>query len=154
MHRAFIAAAIAGLALSGCVTKPTVAPSDFAWSYSTNPGEGAKLAYGRPQSDDVLLMLVCAPGGAQVALSASGLNGADLMLASGEARTSLRGSVGQGFEGEDGLIEATLPARAPALAAFRQTGALNLTSGGRSVSLTAADADRPAVRKFFNDCAA
>ena len=154
MYRAFIAAAVAGLAMSGCAIKPVVAPADFAWSYSTNPGEGAKLAYGRPQSDDVLMMMVCAPGGAEVSLSASGLNGARMMLASGQARTSVRGSVSDGFEGEDGLIEASLPARAPALAGFAQSGDLNLTSGGRTISLAAVDADRPAVKRFFAACAA
>jgi hypothetical protein len=154
MYRAFIAAAVAGFALSGCVTKPVAAPAEFAWSYSVNPGEGAKLAYGRPQSDDVLVLMVCAPGGAEVSLSASGLSGARMMLASGQARTSVQGSVSQGFDGEDGLVEASLPARAPALAAFRQSGDLNMTSGGRTVSLSAVDADRSAVKRFFAACAA
>jgi len=154
MGRAVIAAAVAGLALSGCATtKPVEAPSNFAWTYSTNPGEGAKLAFGRPQSDEVVLMMVC-NGASQVMLSAAGMNGAKLMLASGDTRTSVDGVVGEGFAGAEGLIEASVSTRAPALDAFRRSGDLNLTSGGRTVSLAATDSDRPAVERFFNTCAA
>ena len=98
MCRAVIAAALAGFALSGCAsTKPVEAPSNFAWSYSVNPGEGAKLAFGRPQSDEVVLMMVCAEPGASVMLSAAGLNTAQLMLTSGQSSTSVKGEVGEGF---------------------------------------------------------
>lgn len=152
MYRAVIAAAVAGFALSGCATKPVEAPANFAWSYSANPGEGAKLAFGRPQSDDVVLMMVC--DGAHVRLSAAGLSSRDLMLTSNGTATSFNGSVSEGFAGSDGLIEASIPLRSPALQGFRQTGDLNMTSGGRVLKLSAIDADRPAVKRFFGECAA
>lgn len=150
MYRAVIAATFAGFVLSGCVSAPTAAPQDFAWSYAENPGEGAKLAYGRPQSDEVVLMMTCAPG-AQVTLSATALNGSRMMLASGDAKTSLEGVVTEGFDGQ-GFVEAVTSSRGPALAGFRRSGALTMTSGARTMQLAALDADRPAVRRFFNAC--
>lgn len=152
MYRAVIAAAIAGFTLSGCASSPAVAPADFAWSYADNPGEGAKLAYGRPQSDEVLVMMTCAPG-SQVLLSAAAMGGSRLMLTSGGARTSLDGAVTDGFDGQ-GYLEASAPAQGAALAAFRKSGDLTLTSGGRSIDVKAQDADRPAVRQFFKACEA
>ncbi len=150
MYRAVIAATLAGFVLSGCASAPINAPTDFAWSYADNPGEGAKLAYGRPQSDEVLLMMTCAPG-SQVMLSAAAIGGSKVMLASGDTKSSLNGEVTEGFDGQ-GFIEVTTSARTPALRDFRQSGDLTLTSGGKTFQMAAFDADRPAVRRFFNAC--
>ena len=150
MYRAIIAATLAGIALSGCASSPVSAPNDFAWSYADNPGEGAKLAYSRPQSDEVLLMMTCAPGNG-VVLSAAAMGGAKLMLASGEARTSLDGVVTDGFDGV-GFVEATTSSRAPALTEFRRSGDLTLTTGARRFQMAPLGGDKPAVRRFFNAC--
>jgi hypothetical protein len=152
MYRAVIAATLAGFILGGCVSAPIAPPADFAWSFADNPGEGAKLAYGRPQSDEVLVMMTCAPR-SQVLLSAVAVGGSRLMLTSGEAQTSLDGLVTDGFDGQ-GFLEATTSAKAPALTGFRSTGDLTMTSGGRTVQLAALDSDKPAVRRFFNACEA
>lgn len=152
MHRAVIVATIAGFVMSGCASAPAVAPGDFAWNYADSPGEGAKLAYGRPQSDEVLVMMTCAPG-SQVLLSAAAIGGSRLTLVSGGARTALDGAVAEGFDGQ-GYLEASTPARGAALAAFRKSGDLTLTSGGRSIDVKARDADHPAIRRFFQACEA
>lgn len=153
MYRAIIAAAVAAVAVTGCVTRTIDAPSSYAWSYSADPDEGAKLAFGRPQSDEVVLMMVCAPEDSLVTLSAVGLRNANMTLQSGDQRTLVNGVVGEGFAGAPGLIEASAPVRDPALAAFRQSGELKLTSGGQTINMTAGDADQPAVRRFFRACA-
>ena len=150
MYRAVIAATIAGFIMRGCASAPAVAPGDFAWNYAENPGEGAKLAYGRPQSDEVLLMMTCAPD-RQVLLSAAAVGGSRLTLASGDAKTAIDAAVTDGFDGQ-GYLEATTSARGAALAAFRRSGDLTLTSSGRSFDLTAMDTDRGAVRRFFEAC--
>ncbi len=152
MYRAVIAATLAGFALSGCANTPVSAPNGFGWSFAENPSEGAKLAYGRPQSDEVLLMMTCAPG-AQVLLSAAALNGSRVMLASGDAKTSLDGEIVESFDGQ-GYIEAATSSRGPALREFRRSGDLILTSGARSFQMAALDSDKPAVRRFFNACEA
>jgi hypothetical protein len=152
MSRAIIIAAIAGLALSGCVTRTMDAPASYSWTYSANPDEGAKLAFGRPQSDEVVLMMVC--DDSRIMLSAAGLNSPRLILDSGETRTSIDGVIGEGFAGAPGLIEASASMRTPALEAFSQSGDLDLTSGGRTIRMTASDADRPAVKRFFRACQA
>jgi hypothetical protein len=150
MYRAVIAATLAGFALSGCAATPAAAPQDFAWSYADNPGEGAKLAYGRPQSDEVLLMMTCAPG-AQVLLSAAALNSSRMMLSSGQAKTSLEGAVTESFDGQ-GYLEVATSSRGPALKEFRRSGALTMSSGARRFQMAALDSDKPAVRRFFNAC--
>jgi hypothetical protein len=152
MYRALIAATLAGFALSGCASTPVSNSNGFGWSFAENPGEGAKLAYGRPQSDEVLLMMTCGPG-AQVVLSAAAGSNARLMLASGEAKTSLDGEVTESFDGQ-GYIEVATSSRGPALRQFRQSGDLTMTSGARSFRMAALDSDRPAVRRFFNACEA
>jgi hypothetical protein len=152
MYRAVIAATLAGFALSGCASAPAPAPSGFGWSFAENPGEGAKLAYGRPQSDEVLIMMTCAPG-AQVMLSAAAVNNSRIMLTSGQAKTSLDGEVAESFDGQ-GYIEAATSSRGPALREFRRSGDLTLTSGARSFQIAALDSDKPAVRRFFNACEA
>lgn len=153
MYRAVIAAIAAGLVLGGCANTPISAPSDYAWSFSDEPGDGAKLAFGKPQSDEVVLMMVCG-GHQQVDLSAAGLASDRLTLTSGAASTALRGAVDQGLDGEGGLVETSLPSRDAALRGFQQSGALQLTSGGRVLDLAADDAGRPAVRAFFTACQA
>ena len=60
-------------ALTGCATdhKP-VAGQDagddaaFGLAFNENPDEGAKLTFGRPDSDDLKLMLECKPGSGRV----------------------------------------------------------------------------------------
>jgi hypothetical protein len=50
-------------------------------------GEAPRLAYGRPNSDDVVLMISCRPGQDQVDVSAVGLSGGEIVLASGRTES-------------------------------------------------------------------
>ncbi len=151
MYRAVIAAAIAGFVLSGCASAPIQTSSEFVWSYGDAEGEGPKLAYGRPQSDEVLLMMTCSSA-SQVNLSAAAMNSPNLTLTSGETATTLHGQVAEGFEGDAALIEVATTAKAPALKAFRQSGALRMSGAGRNFDLTAGVADQAAIKRFFTAC--
>jgi hypothetical protein len=147
-----IALTAAGLALGGCAHEAS-APG-YAWSYQQSEGEGVKLAYGAPASDDILLMMTCAPHSGRVRLSAvteAAQN--DIVLASGKGRERF---VGAAMPSELGgaLVEAEAQAASPALARFAQTGDLAMMAGAQRVSLNAAGTERADVRQFFQSCQA
>jgi len=67
MRRRAVLSLIAVLSLGACAHQP--APSalpGMSWSLMNVEGEGAKLAFGAPNSDNVALMLVCEPGSGRV----------------------------------------------------------------------------------------
>lgn len=143
------AIAVAGAALCGCASTPA-APT-YAWSHQQVEGEGEKLAYGAPNSDDVLLMMVCAPGSGRVLLSALGET-SDIVLASGKGRERF---AGHAFPDDLGgsVVEAEVPARAQVLSRFAETGELALVDQGQEYSLSAGVNDREGVQRFFQTCA-
>lgn len=55
-----------------------------------NEGEGSRLAYGRPHSDDVVMVMACAPRTSAVTLTATGVSGDEIALASGRTVTRLK----------------------------------------------------------------
>lgn len=140
-------------ALAGCVHEK-VAVSGYQWAYLPDDAAAPRLAYGRPNSDDVVLMISCRPGEDQVDLSAVGLSGGQLVLASGrtESRFTAAG-VKDAMTGGD-LLEARGKASAPALEGFRKSGDLALLTKGERHNLAAGDADRGHVRAFFKACGA
>jgi hypothetical protein len=148
-----------GLAIGLCACasqSPLFAPANMAWAFQQDPDEGAKLAYGAPSSDNVVLMMTCRPGSARVTLSALTTEKAPngVTLTSGDAKGLFRGAPASGFEGEVSLVEAMAPASAPALRGFHKTGDLALIDGRRKVKIAAGDKDKPAVDRFFRTCMA
>lgn len=150
MVRSIFIAACA-LAVAGCSAQ---AAPDYGWSFQQNEQEGAKLAYGAPSSDDVVLMMTCAPGSGHVLLSAVTERTREaLVLASDGARDRFSGEV---LPSELGglLLEAKAQARAESLAAFARTGKLSMAANGETVSLPARGGEREGVRRFFDTCQA
>jgi len=152
MRRAVAAFAALGFAtvLAGCAHEK-VATSSYRWAYLQDDNEGPRLAYGRPASDDVVLMISCRPGQDQVALSAVGLPGGELVLASGRAESRFAGAQVDDALSQD-LLEARGKASAPALDGFRRSGELALLTQGERHSLSAEPADRGHVKAFFKAC--
>jgi hypothetical protein len=144
--------ALSGLALGGCAHDPSSAPG-YAWSYMNNPDEGPKLAYGRPDSDDVVMMLACAPGASAVTLTATGLSGDEIALASGRMVTRLKARPAAS-DMSDGVLQARTTVDASALRAFRRTGDLDLLVADERHSLDAVPADRRQMKAFFKACSA
>ena len=146
-----IVVAGACLSLGGCAHEQ--APAGFAWSFQENPGEGVKLAYGQPRSDNVLLMMTCEPGSARVQLSAlSGAGGEAIVLTTGEGRDRFEGEASV-FGGAP-LVEAEAVADARSLRAFARTGDLALMDGRRRIDVAAAPAEQAGVKRFFRACRA
>ena len=143
---------LACVGLGSCVGMP--AASGLAWSFQNHPGEGPKLAYGAPSSDDVVLMMTCEPGSRQVDLSLMGGSPqAGLILTSGDARQALTGKV-IATPGMGQMIQASAHAKSAPLAGFARTGNLSLVDRGRTVDIGASPTERASVNRFFAACRA
>lgn len=141
-------------ALASC-SHETVAADGYRWAYlAADDADAPRLAYGRPDSDDVVLMMSCQPGRDEVNLSALGLSGAELVLASGAAESHFTGATIRDAMSEAELLEASGKTTAPALEGFKRSGDLAVLSQGGRHSLTAGSADRNNVRAFFRACGA
>ena len=143
---------LGGLTLGGCAYDRSSAPG-YAWNYMNNEGEGPKLAYGRPDSDDVVMMMACAPRASAVTLTATGLSGSEIALASGRTVTRLKAAPAAS-DMSDGVLQARTTVDAAALSAFRRTGELDLLVANERHGLDAAPADQRQVKAFFKACAA
>lgn len=147
-----LALSLGGLALSGCAYDRS-SQRGYAWNYMNSAEEGPKLAYGAPDSDDVVMMMACAPRASAVVLTASGLAGGEIALASGHSVTRLRAQPAPSAMSDD-LLQARTTVDASALRAFRRTGDLDLLVADERHSLNAAPADQRQVKAFFKACSA
>ena len=119
------------------------APTPMAWHLS-HEGDMAKLAYGLASSDQLLIMLTCAPG---------------------DARARSYGSVTpSGAERPEGpapldpltglaMAEVTMDLNAPALRTLRQEGRLPVVGQTGRASISAAEPDKAVIAGFFAHCA-
>ncbi|PIB96629.1 hypothetical protein [Caulobacter sp. X] len=138
--------------LTGCAHEK-VAATGYRWSYLADAGEDPRLAYGRPNSDDVVLMMRCRPDAGEIDLSAVGLSGGELVLTSGRSESRFAAAKVDDAMSE-GLMEARGSASAPAFQAFRKSGDLTVLAKGQRHSLAADSKDRADVRAFFKACGA
>lgn len=120
--------------------------------YFNKSGSTATLAYGRANSDDVGLVLQCQAGSRMVDVSDVARNGrADsLTLTSGKAQSRLPARL------DTATGQPTLWAKAdvasPALAAFRETGAVVVAGGGARYKVDASRREMAGVQAFFRTC--
>jgi hypothetical protein len=152
MRRRALLSLIASCALSACAhqTVPEAMPG-MAWSLNQVEGEGLKLAFGAPNSDNVLLMLQCRPRSGEVVvwLTGADANGrAPVLIRSGP--TAARVAARQEAQPEGELIEARLAASDPILQSFARTGELAVEANGRRTALPAADPAQS--RRFVESC--
>jgi hypothetical protein len=141
---------LGGLTLGACAYEHP-SPPGYAWHYLEDGGDGPKLAYGRPNSDDVLMMMACAPGASAMTLTATDLSGNEIALASDRRVTRLKAqTIASETVGE--VLQARTSVDAAALSAFRRTGDLDLLIADERHSLDAAPADRRDVKAFFKAC--
>ena len=148
---ALAALALLTAGLAGCAHEK-VAVNGYRWAYLEAAQEAPRLAYGRPDSDDVVLMISCRPGQDQVDLSAVGLSGGEIVLASGRSETRFAAAKVDDVMSQGGVLEARGKASAPALAGFSKSGDLALLTKGERHSLSAESADQGHVRAFFKAC--
>jgi hypothetical protein len=134
--------------LSGLVFAPK-----YTWNFVFDGAE-AKLAYGRPNSDEVGLMMTCAPKSGLVVVSGDvDAQAPRMTLVSGSASTRLSGTAEPDPLSGGTWFEAHAPLRQGALREFARTGSLSLVRGDRRTSMTAGRDEREAVGRFFQACA-
>jgi hypothetical protein len=156
MGRPLAALAALGLlaaGLAGCAHEK-VADSGYRWAFLSDPSDAPRLAYGRPSSDDVILMLSCSPGADSVQISAVGLSGGKIVLASNRIESRFTAGKADSALVETGLLEARGRMSAPALAGFQHTGNLTILTNGERHNLHARREDEGQVKAFFRSCAA
>ncbi|WP_374469059.1 hypothetical protein [Phenylobacterium sp.] len=151
MRRRAVLSFVTACALSACAHQqtPSALPG-MAWSLHEAEGEGAKLAFGQPYSDNVVLMMSCAPGSGTVLVSANAAADArpELTLASGSRSARYRAEVAPGM-GEGALVEASAPATDAVLQRFADSGELAVAVNGRR---TAVPGDKAKARRFLSSC--
>lgn len=115
--------------------------------------EGASLAYGVAESDDVPLMLACAPGRGRIEITRpADAARPSLSLSAGRATLTLavRSEPSQLHDGVFLVGEAA--AADPTLQAFRRTGWLWLHEDGRRHGLAAHPGAEAGIERFFQAC--
>lgn len=147
-----IIGALAGFAVSGCMHQTTDV-SGLGWSYQDDTGEGPKLAYGEPQSDNIVMMMTCQPGDRTVNLSLLGGSPHERLTLASNGRTEAFSSAPVDSPGAY-MVEANAPLSAAPLAEFEQTGRLTLVSRGRTAPIDASGGERAKVQRFFQACRA
>ena len=148
---ALAALALLTASLAGCAHEK-VAVGGYRWAYLEGAQEAPRLAYGRPNSDDVVLMISCQPGQDQVNVSAVGLSGGEIVLASGRNESRFAADALEDEVSGGKLLEGRGRTSAPALANFRKSGDLDLLTEGERHSLAAGSADQGHVKAFFKAC--
>ncbi|MDB5416711.1 MAG: hypothetical protein JWP50_130 [Phenylobacterium sp.] len=145
---------IGSLALASCAGQSAPRPgAGMAWSLAQVDGEGAKLAYGRPQSDDVLVMLTCAPKSDLVRVSTvAGRATAkpSLGLRSGDRAQRYAADTAPSGFGDGVLLESSVRPDDPVLARFAASGELALDAEDQRTALPAADPAQ--ARHFIESC--
>ena len=153
--------AILGLGIScllaACTTGGGYGAVDLGWSLHHAEGEGAKLAYGQPDSDNVLLMMTCQPRSGQVLVSltapATTVPEAIELVSNGRS-SRLAGASAPAMSEGASLVEAMAPDTDPALQNFARTGDLAVVENGRPAQMPVRRAERAAVTGFFAQCRA
>ena len=151
--------AILGLGIScllaACAHQESAPTAGMTWSLHHAEGEGAKLAYGQPSSDNVLLMMTCQTGSGQVRVSLTAPAAAAsqaIELTSKGASSRLAGVAAPAMAEGAALIEATAPASDPALARFARTGVIAVVENGKASPLPVRREERTSVSDFFAQC--
>ena len=152
-------AVLAGAGLSACMQggpketafETRTAPSGYGLFYM-DEGDAAKLAYGVPNSDTVLVMMRCRKGTGSVELTdaVKSVPSPTLTLVSNGQQTTLKTET-QSFEGTDFLVAHTTSGAAP-LQAFRRSGRIDVAYAGQKHEVAAAPEERPGVESFFTAC--
>jgi hypothetical protein len=157
LRRLVLAAVVAGpTIILGCTTEDggaalqTAAPG--MGFHFLDDGGSAKLAYGQASSDNVGLMMQCAKGSRTVQVSdvVRSASAPTMTLASAGRSSSLKVDVQPG----PGAAVATgqAPVSAPALAAFRKSGQIEVSFAGARYGMAARPQERPIIERFFAAC--
>ena len=155
-HRAILGLGISCL-LAACAHQGEAGLPSMAWSLNHSDGEGTKLAYGQPQSDNVMIMMTCQPRSGQVLVSMTApmdAAPAAIQIVSRNKSSRLAGDASASMGEGVAYVEATAPVNDPALASFDRTGDFAVVENGRRAPLPVRNPERQVVSDFFASCRA
>lgn len=140
--------------LGGCATPADEAytPAGMSWSFDLVDGQWPTLAYGKDETDDVPVIMTCAPNRRRIELNvAVGAPPPErkISLESGGAVSSLEARYEEDALGPGVVAHTT--ADDPALRRFGDTGQFIVHVGKERISLPSPDPTP--VRKFLASCA-
>lgn len=132
---------------------PPPAPiPDYDWIAHIE-ADGATLAYGLAESDDVPLMMSCRSGSGRVDISRPAETARpQLVLSSGESILSLHVQAEPSELHEGVFLTGDVRTADPALQTFRRVGWISVYEAGRWHGLAAHPASREGVHRFFSAC--
>jgi hypothetical protein len=148
---------LAAAALAGCAYQHTPAPAapvaNYSWGLMHSSGEGEKLAYGEPNTDNVVVMMVCRPhsGVVQIVLPGRVAGAKPLRLASGGKTIRIIVLPPTGDEDVD-LLHTDLKAGDPVLAGFAENGDLAILDAGGRTPLPVRPTERRLAGEFLAAC--
>ena len=128
----------------------------MAWTLHATREEGVKLAYGQPNSDNVVVMLACQPQSKDVRLSALAPTGAapEVTLVSRGERQQLAGQLAPAGGTGGQLVEVAVPTTSKPLQGFANGGELSIVMADQETRVNADKKSRAAVSTFFATCKA
>lgn len=148
----FAVPAVAALALISIAAQSRATDSDvqttsgaMGWHLSHEPGM-AKLAYGVENSDQLALMMTCAPNQAHAAVYGDVKPASPRLVKASTAARSIDPL------GGDLADDAVISMRDPALRSFAQSGKLAVEGDAGAFELTATDKERRLIADFFAYC--
>lgn len=152
---AFTAGAFAVAACQASSAQPRDAAAGFMASsdyglHFVDLGDGAKLAYGKEDSEVMSLMLECAKGSGAVEISDVARGAGSLSLRAAGQTSSFAGEITPAPMSP--IIVAEAKVSAPALRGFRETGRVQVTNGALTYDVAASSAERATVERFFAAC--
>lgn len=128
------------------------ATGDLGWHLS-HEGDRAKLAYGLANSDQILVMLSCAPGQDRVdVFGLAAPEGERVVLTSTAGPSALNAEPAIDPLSGQPAVETTLMLGATAFRGFRDSGRLTLVSDGEAIEIDAQPEERADVEAFFAHC--
>ena len=148
-----VAAGVAALAACSHERASLGLSPDYRFGYD-DKGETVALAYGRPNSDELALMLECPKGSGRVELTDTVFDERTtaIVLSSDGRKTAVpvRNETTEGPA--DKILVGHLPSSAPALQALRRSGVLQVANGGKRYTITVAPEQHAGVERFFKVC--
>lgn len=154
MRRRAILSLAASCLLAACAHQDAARAPGMAWVLTETPEEGAKLAFGQPQSDNLVLMMTCRPASGEILLARTAAAGdAPTITLASEGREARFPGEATPFGSPSGVyVEASVSSSHPTLAAFRRTGGLTVRDGAGDIVLPADRAAQGRIKAFFDAC--
>jgi hypothetical protein len=145
-------AGLCGMAAAAVLATPTLAHAaeGRAWTMAS-VGEGLKLAYGVPGTDDVDMLITCRPHTGRVTLHWTSPRRVDRATVVSAHFASRHPSHGARNEAGEGWLEHTdVPTADPVFRTFARTGVIGVRSGTTSVDTPGVP--RRLLRRFTEHC--